>query len=121
MVTAVSPMGPGDALRRFFECLASGLVLPGGPGLSDPCEKEPIDVFGKLNLQSRENLTAYAQASLRMIAFNQITKILDIEALAPEDKPLNMAQARKRPFNPTDEEGADGKKEKTEAMKTEAV
>ena len=40
-----------------------------------------------------------------MIAFNQITKILDIEALAPEDKPLNIAQARKRPFNSTDEEG----------------
>ena len=29
MVTAVSPMGPGDAMRRLFECLASGLVLPG--------------------------------------------------------------------------------------------
>ena len=40
------------------------MMVAGGPGLSDPCEKEPVDVFGKLNIQSRENLTAYAQVSL---------------------------------------------------------
>ena len=36
MSTAVSPMGPGDAMRRFFESISSGLVLPGmfGPMIS---------------------------------------------------------------------------------------
>ena len=40
------------------------MMIAGGPGLSDPCEKEPVDVFGKLNIQSRENLTAYAQGGV---------------------------------------------------------
>ncbi|KAF6022308.1 ZFR [Bugula neritina] len=117
MTTAVSPMGPGDALRRFFESLASGLILPGGPGLSDPCEKDPIDSFHSLNPQSRENLTSYAQLCLRMIAFNKIHKILDIDVIVPEDQPLSLAAGapRKRPLNSIDAEGgAEGKKEKTD-------
>lgn len=64
MSTAVSPMGPGDAMRRFFEALSSGICLPGGPGLSDPCEKDPVDAFANLNPQTREILTSYSQVWL---------------------------------------------------------
>nr|KAG5697727.1 hypothetical protein BaRGS_006249 [Batillaria attramentaria] len=54
-------MSPGDALRRVFECIASGVILPGGPGLYDPCEKEPTDALASLTNQMREDLTASAQ------------------------------------------------------------
>lgn len=27
--SAAGPMSPGDALRRVFECIASGILLPG--------------------------------------------------------------------------------------------
>ena len=47
-------MSPGDALRRVFEALASGILLPGGPGLFDPCEKEPTDEAATLTNQVRD-------------------------------------------------------------------
>lgn len=59
--SAGQPQSPGDALRRIMEALASGLLLPGGPGLLDPCEKEPTDAAGKLSPQEREDITASAQ------------------------------------------------------------
>lgn len=43
------------------------------------------------------------QACLRLIAFNKIYKILDMEVLVPENRLL--AGARKRSFNSTNEEG----------------
>lgn len=55
------PLSPGEALRRVMEALASGIMLPGGPGLLDPCEKEPVDAAGLLNAQQREDITASAQ------------------------------------------------------------
>lgn len=55
------PLSPGEALRRVMEALASGIMLPGGPGLMDPCEKEPVDAAGLLNAQQREDITASAQ------------------------------------------------------------
>ena len=51
----------GDAFRRVFECLASGILLPGSPGIHDPCEKEPTDATANLTDQEREDITAYAQ------------------------------------------------------------
>ena len=54
-------MSPGDALRRVFECLASGILLPAGPGLYDPCEKDPSDAAASLTNQEREDITASAQ------------------------------------------------------------
>uniref|UniRef100_A0A8C7Z5H6 Zinc finger RNA-binding protein n=1 Tax=Oryzias sinensis TaxID=183150 RepID=A0A8C7Z5H6_9TELE len=52
---------PGDALRRVFECIASGILLPGGPGLMDPCEKKPVDTLSSLGEQQREDITSSAQ------------------------------------------------------------
>lgn len=85
-------LNPGDALRRVFECIASGVLLPGGPGLLDPCEKDPIDAASGLSNQEREDITASAQHALRLIAFRQIHKVLGMDALpAP--------RFRQRPFN----------------------
>jgi len=37
------------------------VFLPGGSGLLDPCEKEPIDAVASLSLQQREDITNSAQ------------------------------------------------------------
>jgi len=62
--SAGQPQSPGDALRRVMEAVASGILLPGGPGLLDPCEKESTDAAGSLSQQQREDITASAQVTL---------------------------------------------------------
>ncbi|XP_005062685.1 PREDICTED: interleukin enhancer-binding factor 3, partial [Ficedula albicollis] len=59
--TANRPMGAGEALRRVLECLASGIVMPDGSGIYDPCEKEATDAIGHLDRQQREDITQSAQ------------------------------------------------------------
>ena len=59
--SAMVPMGPGDAFRRVFEAVASGVLLPGSPGLADPCEKDPMDAISNLTAQEAEDITASAQ------------------------------------------------------------
>lgn len=54
---------PGDVFRRVIECVASGLFLPGGPGLYDPCEKGAMDAATNLTAQERANITLSAQVS----------------------------------------------------------
>lgn len=63
--SAGGPMPPGDALRRIMEALASGILLPGGPGLLDPCEKDPTDAAASLTPQQREDITASAQVCFK--------------------------------------------------------
>jgi len=97
VATARPNTGPGDAMRRVFESIASGMFLPGGPGLRDPCEKETHDCCLTMTAQEREDITASAQHALRLIAFRQIHKVLGMDALpAPR---LNMRGGRP-PFNP---------------------
>ena len=55
---------PGDVFRRVMECVASGLFLPGGLGLADPCEKGVVDASANLTAQERANITLSAQASI---------------------------------------------------------
>ena len=52
---------PGDVFRRVMECVASGLFLPTGPGMSDPCEKGLMDASASLTAQERANITLSAQ------------------------------------------------------------
>ncbi|XP_061130694.1 interleukin enhancer-binding factor 3-like isoform X1 [Syngnathus typhle] len=78
--TSERPLGPGEAFRRVLECLASGIFLADGPGIKDPCEKEPIDVLESLTLQQREDTTQSAQLALRLCAFGMMYKVLGIEA-----------------------------------------
>merc|ERR1719494_1751592 len=51
--SAPHPLGPGEAFRRVMEALASGIVLGGGVGILDPCEKEKTDAAASLTLQER--------------------------------------------------------------------
>lgn len=87
-MTSERPLGAGEALRRVFECIASGILLEGtprtriitgisiccdknatflckdGPGIKDPCEKESVDATEYLSSQQRENITQSAQVRL---------------------------------------------------------
>ncbi len=83
LASAGMPLSPGDALRRVFEAAAGGILLPDGPGLLDPCEKEPQDAADSLTSQQRGDVTSSAQHALRLIAFRQVHKVLGIEPLPP--------------------------------------
>ncbi|XP_053320801.1 LOW QUALITY PROTEIN: interleukin enhancer-binding factor 3 [Spea bombifrons] len=89
--TANRPMGAGEALRRVLECLSSGILMPDGPGLYDPCEKEATDALGHLERQQREDITQSAQHALRLAAFGQLHKVLGMDPLPtklPAKKPV---------------------------------
>uniref|UniRef100_A0A673CVQ1 Interleukin enhancer binding factor 3b n=1 Tax=Sphaeramia orbicularis TaxID=375764 RepID=A0A673CVQ1_9TELE len=79
--TGNRPMGAGEALRRVLECLASGILMADGAGISDPCEKEPTDAIGHLDFQQREDITQSAQHALRLSAFGQLHKVLGMDPL----------------------------------------
>uniref|UniRef100_A0AAR2JT19 Zinc finger RNA-binding protein n=1 Tax=Pygocentrus nattereri TaxID=42514 RepID=A0AAR2JT19_PYGNA len=97
---------PGDALRRVFECIASGILLPGGPGLIDPCEKNPTDTLAAMEEQQREDITSSAQFALRLLAFRQIHKVLGMDPLPQLNPRFNMRNNRKRRRDNSD--GTDG-------------
>ncbi|XP_069802722.1 interleukin enhancer-binding factor 3 isoform X3 [Dendropsophus ebraccatus] len=79
--TANRPMAAGEAFRRVLECLSSGILMPDGPGLYDPCEKEATDALGHLERQQREDITHSAQHALRLAAFGQLHKVLGMDSL----------------------------------------
>ncbi|XP_017272213.1 interleukin enhancer-binding factor 3 homolog isoform X2 [Kryptolebias marmoratus] len=79
--TGNRPMGAGEALRRVLECVASGILLPDGPGIYDPCEKDPTDAIGHVGKQQREDITMSAQHALRLSAFAQLHKVLGMDPL----------------------------------------
>ncbi|XP_049594992.1 spermatid perinuclear RNA-binding protein isoform X1 [Syngnathus scovelli] len=87
IATCNRPLGAGEALRRVMECLASGILLPGGPGLRDPCEKEPTNTLANMTDEQAEAITFSAQRALRLMAFGQICKVLEMEPL-PSNKSL---------------------------------
>lgn len=72
--SAGMPLSPGDCMRRVMEALSTGILIS-GPGVLDPCEKEPQDALSGLTKQQREDLTVSAQQFLRLIAFRQIFKV----------------------------------------------
>ncbi|XP_056274442.1 spermatid perinuclear RNA-binding protein-like isoform X2 [Pseudoliparis swirei] len=99
VATCNRPLGPGEALRRVMECIASGVLLPGGPGVHDPCEREPTDVLSDLGAQQANDITSSAQHALRLLAFGQLDKVLNIDPLPsskPSARPLEGGQKRLR-------------------------
>uniref|UniRef100_A0A673HDS7 Spermatid perinuclear RNA-binding protein-like n=1 Tax=Sinocyclocheilus rhinocerous TaxID=307959 RepID=A0A673HDS7_9TELE len=74
-------LGPGEAFRRVLECLASGILMEDGPGISDPCERDSTDASVHLTLQQREDITQSAQFALRLSAFGQLYKVLGMDRL----------------------------------------
>ncbi|KAF3821102.1 hypothetical protein GH733_011255 [Mirounga leonina] len=101
--TCNRPLGAGEALRRVMECLASGILLPGGPGLHDPCERDPTDALSYMTIQQKEDITHSAQHALRLSAFGQIYKVLEMDPL-PSSKPF-----QKYSWSVTDKEVLDSK------------
>lgn len=81
------PISPGDCLRRIMEALSSGFLI-NGPGLLDPCEKDPTDALQALTKQEREDLTVSAQLFLRYIAFRQMFKVLGMDQLPAMKYPI---------------------------------
>uniref|UniRef100_A0A8D0G831 Spermatid perinuclear RNA-binding protein n=1 Tax=Sphenodon punctatus TaxID=8508 RepID=A0A8D0G831_SPHPU len=98
--TCNRPLGAGEALRRVLECLASGILLPGGPGLHNPCEREPTDALSYMTVQQKEAITHSAQHALRLSAFGQIYKVLEMDPL-PSNKSF-----QKYSWSVTDKEGS---------------
>ncbi|KPP63931.1 Zinc finger RNA-binding protein-like [Scleropages formosus] len=94
--SASGPLSPGDALRRVFECISSGILLSGGPGLMDPCEKNPTDTLSTMTEQQREDITSSAQFALRLLAFRQIHKVLGMDPLPQMNQRFNIRNNRKR-------------------------
>ncbi|KAK6644082.1 hypothetical protein RUM43_000347 [Polyplax serrata] len=112
--SANGPLSLGDSLRRVMEAVASGILLPGGPGLMDPCEKEPVDALGNISNQQREDITASAQHALRLISFRQIHKVLGMDALPPPKFYRNrfLRKRRREGSGGESNEAVDGKKDK---------
>ncbi|XP_062250889.1 zinc finger RNA-binding protein isoform X1 [Platichthys flesus] len=113
--SASGPLSPGEAMRRVLECISTGILLPDGPGLMDPCENESTDALGTMMLQDREDITASAQHALRLLAFRQIHKVLGMESL-PASKASARNRKRRRDVSDMGEvEGeGEGKKDKKE-------
>lgn len=120
--SAGQPLTPGDALRRVLEAVAGGILLPGSPGLLDPCEREPVDALAGLTDQAREDITASAQHALRLVAFRQIHKVLGMDPLPPPKFARNLLnRKRRRDGEAADHEGADGKKDKKDEVTAPAT
>uniref|UniRef100_A0A9J8D4A1 Zinc finger RNA-binding protein n=1 Tax=Cyprinus carpio carpio TaxID=630221 RepID=A0A9J8D4A1_CYPCA len=109
--SASGPLSPAEALRRVLECIATGILLPDGPGLLDPCEKGQTDALGNMLKQAREDVTASAQHTLRLLAFRQIHNVLGMGSLTVSKAGVRN---RKRRHDGSDsgEGEADRKKDK---------
>lgn len=116
LASAKGSLSPGDGFRRVMEAIASGLLLPSGPGLVDPCEKDPVDVLAGMSSQDREEVTVAGQIALRQIAFHQIHKLLDMEQVKPKKNFGGRSSTRKRRRDTSSGEKDDAaqKKEKKE-------
>lgn len=111
------PLTPGECMRRVMEALASSLLVS-GPGLLDPCEKEPEDALAELSKQQREDITVSAQMFLRFIAFRQIHKVLGMDPLPPPkfvgNRNWRFNRKRRRSGTEGADNEADGKMVKKE-------
>jgi len=80
--TANWELTPSRSLMRVMEVVASGIFIPGfGPCLADPCERGKVSATPGMTRQQAEELTVSAQKYLRMMHFNKIHLVLDMEPL----------------------------------------
>lgn len=91
LFSAPSVLTPSNCLLRVMEAVASGLFLPDGPSLRDPCERDEVDVANHLSDQEREDLTKYAMEAVRKMHFRKIHEVLGIERSVS----LSASQRRK--------------------------
>lgn len=91
-----SCLSPGDCMRRILEAVSSS-ILSHGPGILDPCEKEPTDALASLSKQQREDITVSGQHFLRLIAFRKIYEVLGMDVIVPKvGQPQKFMRKRKR-------------------------
>lgn len=76
MFSADRKLSPSSSLMRVMEVVASGLLMPDGQGIQDPCEREETNVLNNLSLQVREDITKQAQLDLRNIHFRNIHLVI---------------------------------------------
>lgn len=121
--SAGGPLSPGECIRRVMEAIASSILI-NGPGLLDPCEKEPEDALTNLSKQQREDITVSAQMFLRFMAFRQIHKVLGMEPLPPPkfvgNRNWRFNRKRRRSGTEGADNEADGKMVKKEESKGES-
>ena len=72
-------LSPSKSVLRVMEVVSSGIMLPDGPGLLDPCEREEVDVLEHLSPQQREDVTSAAQTEIRNIHYRKINRTLGME------------------------------------------
>ncbi|KAM7534383.1 hypothetical protein Aperf_G00000107596 [Anoplocephala perfoliata] len=81
----IPQMRPGLLFRRFLECLAAG-VLIGRDGelttLPDPLDSN-ILLLDQIKQADRVAITSAAQETLRLVAFRQIHKLLNLPKFVP--------------------------------------
>jgi len=82
LISSNEQMSTADAFRRVLEVIAGGLLMPDGPGIKDPCEKGEQDILATCHPQVLEDITAFAQTSLSLIAFRAIHQVLDVPRIA---------------------------------------
>lgn len=73
------------------------LLFLAGPSLKDPCEKENVDAVKNMTNQQREDITSSSQHALRLIAFNQMYKVLGVPRLPDVRFGSSFQGDRKRP------------------------
>ncbi|EMP26715.1 Zinc finger RNA-binding protein [Chelonia mydas] len=94
--------------------MVTSRIVIGGPGLLDPCEKDPYDTLALMTDQQREDITSSAQFALRLLAFRQIHKVLGMDPLPQMNQRFNIHNNRKRRRDSDGVDGfeAEGKKDK---------
>ena len=85
-------LSPSKSLMRIVELVASGVLLPEGPGVKDPCEREDIDALDHLTVQDREDVTRQAQTDIRNFHYRKIHQFLDMERILTR---LEMEEKKK--------------------------
>lgn len=58
------------AFRRWFQLLAAGILLPGSPGIIDPCSRIPSNIASTITLEERDTCCMTAQVSIGVISEN---------------------------------------------------
>ena len=72
------PLPLAGAFKRFFQILATGLLLPGSPALIDPCDPH-IRINFSLSLEDMDNICSISQTLLRVIIHGGAEQILGVD------------------------------------------
>lgn len=66
-----------EAFKRFFQILATGILLPGSPALIDPCDPQ-LRINYSLSLEEMDDICRTAQTLFRVIIHGGAEQILGL-------------------------------------------